>query len=395
MIKETTISNNDNLFSGWEKPDDIDFMENNDEKSEEKEEKKDDETTDLEKDDDSSDDKKDKSDKKKKDKSEEKDEDDIDFFSEDNEDSDDEQEEDKEDKSSEDEPKKSSKIETLNLLKEKGLIDFELEEGEDLNDDNADNILEDSFESSLDSRMKETLDGLPPLTKSMVEFAIKGGNEGDFLSEINKSNSNNVQITDEMDLKDEKNQKAVIEADLKSQGYDKDYVDTHLDFLKDSGKMESMSEKVHSKIIKSQNETREGKVKEAAERKESLKKNQRAFKSKISERLKDSDELKGLKITDKHKNSLPSYMSDPTVKTKDGEVSKFQHDLFKALQDEDKSMLLARIVHDDFDLSDIANGAVTKQTKNIKKDVRRTKTKNPKTSGSSQKKAKPLASYFN
>ena len=58
----------------------------------------------------------------------------------------------------------------LNFLKEKGLVDYELEEDQELTEEDAEALLEDAFEESLDSRLEETLTGLPDRVKNLVKY---------------------------------------------------------------------------------------------------------------------------------------------------------------------------------------------------------------------------------
>lgn len=388
MSKETTSTDNENVFAGWENPEDISIFDDTaDETADAPDNEKEEE--------DAGSTKIDSEEGEDKTGEEEGNSDADDIFSEfeDNTEEEEEAENTDDEEEEQETPKSGSKVSTLNYLKEKGLLDFELEEGEELTEERAEELLEDSYESTIEDRIAEKLQGLPPVTKSLVELAIKGGNEQDLLAQLSK-NPSVGKITEDMDLDAEDNQKLVIETDLRAQGYDEDEIETQLEYLKDSGKMKTMSEKAHKRHIDKNKKQLEETVRQQEERKRKAKESLRNFKNKISENLKEIEDINGLKLSDKHKKDLPSYMSDPVVKTQNGNVSKFQSDLFNMLQDDNKAMALARLVYEDLDLSDVAANAKTGQAKKIKDDVRRKK-QTPKTSGSSQKKARPLAEYFN
>lgn len=292
----------------------------------------------------------------------------------------------------EEEPKKKTgnevpvgkNVSFLEQLKERGLADYELEEGEELTDERAGELIEDSYESGLESRLSELLESLPPVTRDLVKFASKGGNESEFLAKVGKQPSA-TSISKDMDMSEEKNQEAVIKAQLQADDHDEEYIDAQLEFLKDSGKLESLSKKYHGKILARDEAARAADLKSVEDRKKAMKENARNFKSTIASHLKTNKEIKGFSFNDKDANDLPSYIGDSNIKTDSGQqISAFQRDLFTALQDKDNSILLAKLVQSDFDFSQIANKSKTNQTKRIQEDVRRAKTTTAKSSGSSR-----------
>ena len=93
---------------------------------------------------------------------------------------------------------------------------------------------------------------------------------------------------------------------------------------------------------------------------------------------------------------MPEYISSQTVKMNDGRViTPFYRDLFEAMKDKDKLVLLAKLVKTDFDFTPLAKNIDTKRTKALKEDLQRQKEKN-KTIGSAggSSQTKRLADYF-
>jgi hypothetical protein len=65
---------------------------------------------------------------------------------------------------------------TLDFLKNKGFIEYELPEGKtELTELEAEDLLEDSWESSLDNAIAETVEGLDPIAKAILTVAKNGG----------------------------------------------------------------------------------------------------------------------------------------------------------------------------------------------------------------------------
>lgn len=377
----------ENLFEGWDDASDVDFFSNDDDTSADddeikpvntgEEEEEEEDVTNV-----SDTDPKVDPDKKKK---EEVNVDDVLNFDEADEEADEEEGEE------EGEPKKkaskekaeniSDSVALVNALKEKGLI--ELEEDVEINDENADDLLADSYEDTIEKRVTEMMASLPPVTKDLVKFSLKGGNEADFLSKLTTSQAKG--IAEDMDLEKEENQVAVMTANLKGEGYDDEYINAQIDFMKDNGKLATLSKGVHKKIVDKSKAERAAEVKRQADTKDAQKEKLREYKKNLSKLVSESDEISGLTLSKQDKADLPSYMTDANVKNGDSNVTAFQRDLFTALQDSGKAAALAKILRSDFDFSDIANKSKTDQAKKFKKDVRRTSKKTPATSGSSQK----------
>ena len=76
-------------------------------------------------------------------------------------------------------------------------------------------------------------------------------------------------------------------------------------------------------------------------------------------------------------------------------LSELQRDIFQALKDEKKTIMLAKILKSDFKFDDIAKETTSKVTKQVKKELEHTETKTPSRSkGGSLRQAKSLGDYF-
>lgn len=259
-------------------------------------------------------------------------------------------------------PAKIDSKSTLEFLKQKGIVEFELEEGKELTDEEADAILEDSWDASLEAGIEETIKELPDEVKALIKIATNGGNVMQMMAKLAASVS--AGITKDTDMTQESNQILVMTEDLREQGYDTEEINTHIDFLKSSGKLEAMSGKAFTKKIEKQNADLAAESKRAVEAKENAKKQQREYKSAVAAHVSTLNDLNGFPINKKDKQELPGYMSEPTVELKDGRfITPMMYDFYKAQSDKDKSVLLAKILKNNFDFSTLVNTKITEETR--------------------------------
>jgi hypothetical protein len=259
---------------------------------------------------------------------------------------------------------------TLEFLKEKGLVDYELEDGVELSEEEAEHLLEDSWEKALELEVEATIKDLPQDIKDLVKFASKGGNVGELLGKMIQHATSG--ITKNSDIDNEDVQVLAVTMDLKSQGYDQEYIDSQIEFLKDSGKLETISKKSYDKIIEKQESETASQVQRQKELVDNRKKQAREYRTNITTHINSLNEAGGLPISKQDKTTLPTYISEPNVELQDGRfVSEMQADLFKVMADKDKIVLLAKLLKTDFDFSAIERKKQTQAARGIKEAVER------------------------
>jgi len=259
---------------------------------------------------------------------------------------------------------------TLEFLKEKGLVDYELEDGVELSEEDAEHLLEDSWEKALELEVEATIKDLPQDIKDLIKFASKGGDVGELLGKMIQTATSG--INKNSNIEDENVQVLAVTMDLKNQGYDQEYIDSQIEFLKDSGKLETISKKSYDRIVAEQEKETAGQVTRQKEVVENRKKQAREYKSNITTHINSLNEAGGLPISKQDKTVLPTYISEPTVELQDGRyVSEMQADLFKVMADKDKIVLLAKLLKTDFDFSAIERRKQTQAARGIKEAVER------------------------
>ena len=285
----------------------------------------------------------------------------------------------------------------LAVLKDKGILDYELEEGEELNEELAATIIEDNFEDSVNDRVGELFEELPQVVKDLNKYVLNGGDIRQFLGSLVQSPTNKLKA--DLDLTVEADQEAVVRASLVAEEYDDDYINTHIEFLKDSKKLESFAKAKHTKMEKAKAEQTQALAKQQAKLKEQRKIQLRQAKTELSTNLKDIEEVNGLVLNVKDKKELPTYMVDRNIKLENGgTITTMQKDLMEALKDEKKALFIAKLLRNDFDLTSIQAKATTKVVKKVKDGIRRNKkdsknvTSTDKATTSAAKKS--LSDYF-
>lgn len=289
----------------------------------------------------------------------------------------------------------TSSVTTLNFLKEKGLVDFELEEGVELTDSQAEELLEDSFDKKVEGRIEELFGELPQIVKDFNKFAINGGDVSQFLNSVSKKNTSG--ITSDINLEEEANQELIVTNHLRNEGYDDDYITGQLEYLKDSNQLGKISRTHFGKWKSKYDKEQENLVLEQKQKVKAEKETRRQLKNKVTTLLKDTQDLSGVKISKSDRKTLPSYMTDRNVKLDNGAtITPMQRDLYAALQDDNKAVLIAKLLSNNFNFKDIEVKAETKVATKVKENIRRNKTNTPLKSatGSSQTQSKRLADYF-
>lgn len=300
------------------------------------------------------------------------------------------------DKPSEEEEKiANSKL--INSLKKRGLIEFKLEEGEELTEERAEEILEDSFENMFEDRLEELFSGVPKVVKDLNKFVINGGDPNTFLQQV--ANNNSASIKRGMDLQDKENAKAVISEGLAAQGYDQEYISSQLEFLETKDLLERDA-KIHYKKWEVEKDAEETAVLESeAAAKNKEKTQRRALKNKVVDFLSETKEIEGYKISKEDKKVLPNYMSDRTVQLENGAyVTGLQKDLMKVLNSPTGSIQMAKLLRSateqgELNFEDIGRNVRTNVTQEVRENVQNRSTIVTKNANGDKK--RPLHSYFN
>ena len=275
-------------------------------------------------------------------------------------------------------------------LKEAGIFKhIELEDGEELDADRLYELQQEEIEAEVTSRLNAwASQELDEDAKAFIKFKIQGGDTSEFF----KTYQNTSEIT-LGDIEDEDYQDNLIRYQLQKEGWDKDEIEDRLEFLTESNKKSKFAERYHDRLIKEQEKEKQALVKQAEEQKIRVKQQEEQFRASIKDTLDTNKEINGIKFTDKDKGNLINFLTK-REKLEDGRViTGFQRKLSESFNDPKKIALLAKILNDDFDFSSFEKSAITKKTKEIKRNIEQRQSMRPTGSGSSSG-ANSLASLF-
>lgn len=269
---------------------------------------------------------------------------------------------------------KATSVATVEFLKEKGIINYELEEGVVLTDELAEEILTDNYEDSVDDAADEKIKALPDFLKTLIQVALKNGDVVGTLTNLLPTAKSG--INKDLDMEQESNQELVMQFNLAGQGYDNEYIASHIQVLKDTGKLKDMSEKIKEKVVADNAKLETEAVQRAARQKETEKEDKRQYKAGITTLVVEKNVAKGIAITKKDKEILPSYIADATVVLEGGRtITPMQQAIFSLYGkgNEEKLIAIAKILHSDFDLTSVAKNATSQQARQIRDNVQHTK----------------------
>lgn len=254
------------------------------------------------------------------------------------------------------------------------LSEEEIKELEELEDEDRQLALEDYFEKALEERLDASIKELPDALKNIIKYVSKGGDLNTFLKTLYKGQESG--LSEDLDLEEENSQETIVRQSLQEEDYDEDYIDSQIEFLKDSGKLKVAADKYFTKWKTNRDKAQ----KEELARVEAAKKAQReaqvTFKKDLSKHITDTEDFKGFKLSKREVAEMPDYISSQTVKLEDGRViTPFYRDLFEAMKDKNKLVLLAKLIKTDFDFTPLAKNIDTKRTQALKDDLQRQKEK--------------------
>ena len=275
-------------------------------------------------------------------------------------------------------------------LKEAGIFKHvELEEGEELDADRFYELQQEEYDKEVEERLSTwATKDLDEDAQAFIKFKLQGGNTSEFF----KTYQNTSEIT-LGDIEDEDYQDSLIRYQLQKEGWDRDEIEDRLEFLTESNKKSKFAEKYHDRLVQEQEKEKQALVKQAEEQKTRAKQQEEQFKTSIKETLDTNKEINGIKFSDKDKNGLINFLTKKE-KLEDGRViTGFQRKLSESFSDPKKIALLAKILNDDFDFSSFEKSAITKKTKEIKRNIEQRQSMRPSGSGSSSG-ANSLASLF-
>ena len=312
------------------------------------------------------------------------------------------EEEELEGKKKEKNPEETTTISDVNIvmkLKERGLIDFDLEEGQELTEEEASDLLEESLEAAVQQNLADIFKDLHPIVKDFNKFVSDGGDPMEFI----KTHKNHAEkgLSLGMDLSKDETQEKVLRMLFAEEGLDDDLIDSQIDFLKDNGKLKNLSEKKYQTWSKSVAEEQRKLLEKQEEDKKDKKEKEKKYRRDLADFITSNDTVGDLKLNKRDKNSLTSYIMDRNVKLQNGQfISSFYADLNSVLGNTEAMVQLAKLLKlrdkaGKFSFKEIEKDIETSVTKKIKDKINNEDNHTPSNRQVSGFKKKSLVDFLN
>ena len=168
-----------------------------------------------------------------------------------------------------------------------------------------------------------------------------------------------------------------------------------LENLTNSGRKKQRAEKYYKRIEANLNKEKEQiLLRQEQERKLAIEKENK-YTEDVKKILTESKDLGGLKVTDKEKVDLFNFLTKRSVKVNDSySVTGFQKKLADTINDKGKLVLLAKLLHSDFNFDSLKKQVETATTRKVRSNLENRKGLEISGVGSSTNKGINLSEIF-
>lgn len=295
---------------------------------------------------------------------------------------------DEDDENNESSEKQSLSYSTLyKNLKQKGVISIEVEDENDIDEETFIEIQEEEIEARMDETIKSFMDELDDDAKAFLRFKREGGETSDFFKIYNELGKIPTPASDE------KSQIKFLEYYYSNfEDLDEDDIEDKIEWLKETGKVSKYAEKYYDNIEEQIKVRQEETVRRQQEMQKQQEEQRKQYVKDLKNLIEDNGQIKDWSLTSKDKKDLHGYMTKAAVKIGENNfLTQFQNDLQQAFKDKEKTVLLAKLLSNDFDLSDLKEKAKTELVRETKSKLSNSKITPVSNKGSRNK---GLIDYF-
>lgn len=254
-------------------------------------------------------------------------------------------------------------LDFFNDLKDKGIFrNVELPEGEELTADKLFELQEQEIESEVSNRLNSFGDRLGEDGKHFLQYIQAGGKASNYFDAIKE-----YSLDLEGDLDDENYQDKIIRYKMQKEGRDEEEIEERLEYLTDKGKKKQVAERSLNVISKDIEEEKKEIIENIKREKEELKERKRNYRETLKSSIAEINEINGIKVNKNEKEDIVDFLTRDAYTSNDGQtITEFQKRLYDVFNDTNKSILLAKMLMNDFDLSDFAKSIETKSIKTVR-----------------------------
>lgn len=261
----------------------------------------------------------------------------------------------------------------------------------DLQDEEIEGRVTETFEAFFEELDEEGVD--------FLKFKRDGGRSADFISIY--GNSPVPDFEGGYNAEDEGHRQEVIESYLfLVDKMDAEEVKDRLEWLKENGKEKAYADKYYNKLVEIDTAQKTALLQGQAAAAKKKEAETKKFNTALYELLDKTEQVGQIKITKEDKKKLGNLITKPSVRVgKNKYVPEFHHKLGQILKGETPEakqtlLLLAKLVDNNFDFTDIAVKAETKVAQKVKSKLRDSKNGvKPSSSGNYTKRS--LSDFFN
>jgi len=276
-------------------------------------------------------------------------------------------------------------------LKEKGVFQFAtLPEDGKISEEKFFELQEEEVEARTDQAIQDFIAEMNDEDGgAFIKFKRAGGKTSDFFKFYSQTSA-----VPEVDTDTEAGQDAILKHWYKTvENLDDDDIEDKLDWLKESGKKQKYAEKYNTKITADKKAATDQLLKDQLDAQKQREDDKKAFISSLRTTANTIENVNGFVFNKKNADEYIDYVTKPLVKLKGNQyLTGFQAELSRVLREEpDKLLILAKLLKNKFDTSDMVISKETEAAKKIKSNL---ENKKSKLASASQTKKRSLTDYF-
>lgn len=255
-------------------------------------------------------------------------------------------------------------------MKEKGVFKHvEIEDDAEINEDRFLELQEEESEGRATEIVKDLFADFDDDTQAFIRFKQAGGSTQQFFATYQEGS-----ILTGLNPDNEADQVSFLRQHYLKEGIEPEDIDGKIDWHKENGNTKKYFDKYYN-VAKIKDEAKKEKLEQdALDRENTIKKNRAQYLADMTAKVVQSKEVKGIPLTKEDHRQLGDYIAKPAFKIANNRfISTFQKDLNDALQDQETTIAIAKLLKSKFDLSSVKTKAETRQSKSIKEEIEKSR----------------------
>lgn len=288
----------------------------------------------------------------------------------------------------------------INYLHESGLADFSDVDFSQLDPRDYNGLIRSKIQDNINASIDAEISRLPPIVRELNEYVLAGGSMNDFISSIGMGA--NDPLSQNFDLENPNDQEYIVRSYLAMQGYDEAYIDSNIEFLKNSDSLKTHATNYHNQHMQSMAYEAERQAAIAQQQRVEMANAMYEYQSAMQGFIDNNNDIGGIHISYNDRTSLVPFMTEPAYTMDDGstitemqKVLNYDMQQNPALAAQIAILLRNRLSDGTLDLSFLQRRAETNVASRVKNGLRRQDRVAPQSSGSNRPQQQfALSDYF-